>query len=338
MDPDRKIAVIGSGSWGTAFANALSSKGLKVTLWSRRPELADAIRTKHENPDYLPGIVLSARLRATADLTEAVTDAGVVVMAVPSKGFRDVIRQVGLSITASAPMVSLAKGLEAGTLNRMSEVIAQEVPASWPRRIAALSGPNLAKEIALSYPAAAVVSCADIEVADSLQELFMSPIFRTYSNPDLVGVEIGGVVKNVLAIATGMAEGLGFGDNTKAMVVTRGLNEMTLLGVSLGADPLTFSGLAGVGDLICTCMSGLSRNHHVGVELGKGNKIDEVLTNMRQVAEGVMSAKAVHELSQRQSVEMPICEGVYRVIHEGQEVPDMISELLRTVRQRERDF
>lgn len=307
-------------------------------LWARRPDLAEAIHTKHENPDYLPDIVLSARMRATADLEEAVSGAGVVVMAVPSQGFREVVRDVARSSDGDAPIISLTKGLEAGTLLRMSEVIAQEVPASWPHRIAALSGPNLAKEIALSYPAASVIASADEGLADGLQELFMSPIFRTYSNPDLVGVEIGGVVKNVLAIATGMAEGLGFGDNTKATVITRGLNEMTRLGIRLGADPLTFSGLAGVGDLICTCMSGLSRNHHVGSELGKGRKIDEILAGMRQVAEGVRSSKAVHQLAQREAVEMPICEGVYRVIHEGQEVSAMIADLLRTVRKRERDF
>lgn len=337
MSFDDKVAVVGAGSWGTAFAGALANKGLKVTIWARRPELAAAIRERHENPDYLPGIFLSPRLRATADLDEAVGGAGVVVMGVPSHGFRAVVREVGHLAPAGAPIVSLAKGLEVDTLRRMSEVIAEEVPASWPRRIAALSGPNLAREIAAAQPAASVVACADHAVADRLQEVFMSPIFRTYSASDVAGVELGGIVKNVIAIAVGIAEGVGFGDNTKATVITRGLAEMTRLGVALGADPLTFSGLAGVGDLICTCMSGLSRNHHVGLELGRGRKIDEILAGMRQVAEGVKSSKAVKALAEKHGVEMPISEAVYRVVHEGQEVSEMIAGLLRKVRQRERD-
>lgn len=332
-----KVAVIGAGSWGTAFANALAHKGLKVTLWARRPELAATIHESNENPDYLPGLFLSPRLRATSDLELALDGAAVVVMAVPSHGFREVVTTAAKLAEPAAPFISLAKGLEPDSLRRMSEVIAEEVPASWPERIGVLSGPNLAKEVALAQPAASVVACAHGGVADRLQEFFMSPILRTYSASDVVGVEIGGVVKNVIAIATGIAEGIGFGDNTKATVVTRGLAEMTRLGVRLGADPMTFSGLAGVGDLICTCMSGLSRNHHVGVELGKGRKIADILGEMSQVAEGVKSSKAVMSLAENYDVEMPISEGVYRVIHEGQEVSEMIGDLLRRVRQRERD-
>ncbi len=337
MKRSSKIAVVGSGSWGTAFANALALKGLKVTLWARREELAAKIQDAHENTDYLPGIFLSPRLRATSDLKRAVEGASVVVMGVPSQGFRDVLREAAQYAEPSAPIVSLVKGLELPTLSRMSEVVAQEIPAAWPQRVVVLSGPNLAKEIARGFPAAAVVACADIDVADRLQGLFMSPTFRTYSISDVVGAEIGGVVKNVIAIGTGMVEGLEFGDNTKALVVTRGLAEMTRLGVTLGADPMTFAGLAGVGDMICTCMSGLSRNHHVGLELGKGRTIDEILGDMKQVAEGVTSSKAVHELAARSDVDLPICEAVYRVLHEGLSVSDMISELLRTVRVRERD-
>lgn len=337
MDESPKIAVVGAGSWGTAFSNALAHKGLKVTLWARREEQAQAIQDTHQNDEYLPGIFLSPRLRATSDLEEAVDRADVIVMAVPSHGFRKVVREVSFVSSGSAPIVSLAKGLELETLDRMSQVIAQEVPASWPERIAALSGPNLAKEIALGQPAASVVACDHAGVADRLQEILMTPLLRIYSDHDIIGVEMGGVVKNVIAIATGIAEGQGFGDNTKATVITRGLAEMKRLGVAVGADPLTFSGLAGVGDLICTCMSPLSRNHHVGVELGKGRKIDEVLGEMHQVAEGVKSSKAVYELSEKNGVEMPICQGVYRVIHEGQEVTEMIADLLRRVRQRERD-
>ena len=336
MTEDPRVAVVGAGSWGTAFSNALAHKGLKVTLWARRPELAESIHEQHENADYLPGLFLSPRLRATSDLDEVVHHADIVVMAVPSHGFRDVVRDVSRAATGRVPIVSLAKGLEVDSNRRMSQVIADEVPAAWPERIVVLSGPNLAKEIAAGEPAAAVVACGHAAIADRLQEIFMTPTFRTYSDHDVTGVEIGGVVKNVIAIAVGIAEGVGFGLNTRATVITRGLAEMQRLGVKQGADQLTFSGLAGVGDLICTCMSTLSRNHHVGFELGKGRKIDEILAEMKQVAEGVKSSKAVWQLSQESGVEMPISEGVYRVIHEGQEVTEMIQDLLRRVRQRER--
>jgi len=335
IDPE-KVAVVGGGSWGTAFANTLALKGLKVILWCRRQDLADSISNDHLNSDYLPGTFLSPRLRATSDLQEALEEASVAVMAVPSQGFREVVRDVGSLISEAVPIVSLAKGLEQETLFRMSEVAVQEVPSA-EGRVASLSGPNLAKEIAEGYPAAAVIASSQSSVSDHLQELFMSPTFRTYANDDIIGVEFAGVVKNVIAIATGIGEGLGFGDNTRAMVITRGLSEMTRLGVSLGADPLTFSGLAGVGDLICTCMSTLSRNHHVGLELGKGRPIDEILDGMSQVAEGVRSSKAVKMLADRQGVEMPIANGVYQVIHEAQPVSEMVSELLRTIRPRERD-
>ena len=335
MGIDVKVAVIGSGSWGTAFANAMALKGLRVTLWSRRAELASTISDEHENVDYLPGIFLSPRLRATATLDEATEDANAIVMAVPSHCFRQVLGEV-VRTAPAVPFISLAKGLEMESMKRMSEVITEEVPAAWPKRVATLSGPNLAREVALGYPAGAVVACADQGVADHLQEMFMSPVFRTYSDKDVVGVEIGGIVKNVIAIAAGIAEGMGFGDNTKATVITRGLAEMTRLGVALGADELTFTGLAGVGDLICTCMSTLSRNHHVGTELGKGKTIEEILSGMRQVAEGVRSSMAVKTLAEAHDVEMPISDGVYRVVHEAQPVGEMIGELLRVVRQRER--
>lgn len=337
MTDDPIVAVVGAGSWGTAFANAAAHKGLKVTIWARRPEIAESIQGKHENPDYLPGAFLSPRLRATSDLERAVGEADIVVMAVPSHGFRLIVREVSFYSSGMAPIVSLTKGLELETLNRMSQVIAEEVPASWPERIAVLSGPNLAKEVAAAQPAASVIACGHAGVADRLQEIFTTAVFRVYSDPDIIGVEMGGVVKNVIAISVGMAEGLGFGDNTKASLITRGLAEMKRLGVAVGADPLTFSGLAGVGDLICTCMSPLSRNHRVGVELGRGRKIDEILGEMHQVAEGVKSSKAVHELAGKHDVEMPICENVYQVIHEGREVSEMVADLLRRVRQRERD-
>lgn len=337
MTEEPIIGVVGAGSWGTAFANALAHKGMKVTIWARRPQLAEDIIERHQNPDYLPNVFLSPLLRATADLETAVGRAGLVVMAVPSHGFREVLSQAALFIRPRVPVISLAKGLEVESNKRMTQVIAEEVEASWPAGIAVLSGPNLAKEIARGQPAAAVVASPHGGTADMLQELLHTPVFRVYSDPDVVGIEIGGVVKNVIAIATGIAEGQGFGANAKAAVMTRGLAEMKRLGIRLGADPLTFSGLAGVGDLICTCMSPLSRNNQVGTQLGRGFKIKEILSGMRQVAEGVRSSAAVKALAEKYEVEMPICEGVYKVIHEGLEVSEMISDLLRRQRQRERD-
>ncbi|TFG36945.1 MAG: NAD(P)-dependent glycerol-3-phosphate dehydrogenase, partial [Candidatus Aminicenantes bacterium] len=267
-----RVGVVGAGSWGTAVA-AMTAATTDTHLWARREELADAINTSRVNADYLPGIALPAGVRATADLEEAVAGSDVVILAVPSHGLRAVIEQARPFIDADTPILSLAKGIETGTLLRMTEVVI-EVLATDPWRVGVLTGPNLAREIALGQPAAAVIGMRDLETATDLQHLLMGPTFRVYTNPDIVGCEAAGALKNVMAIAAGMAHGLGFGDNSKAALVTRALAELTRLGIALGGQPLTFAGLAGMGDLVATCFSDQSRNRRVGVELGRGLPLD----------------------------------------------------------------
>lgn len=324
-----KVGFIGAGSWGTALASLVASKKeADVLLWARRSELAETINLYHENPPYLPGATLPESLRATHDLEEVAHHADVIVMAVPSHGFRAVLQEVSSLASSQARYVSLTKGLEVDTRKRMSEVMAEEVPRITPERISVLTGPNLAKEIALGYPAASTIACSDEKVGAFLQDMFHAPTFRCYRNTDVVGSEIGGALKNVVAIAAGIADGLGFGDNTKATVVTRGLAEMARFGVRFGAHPLTLLGLAGVGDLMATCSSKQSRNHSVGIELGKGRKIDEVISSMNMVAEGVKSCKPIFELGTSAGVWMPITENVVQICHEGATVEEMVADLL----------
>lgn len=324
-----KTAFIGAGSWGTATAALVARKRLGETLlWARRPELAETINLYHENPQYLPDLELPENLRATNDLEEALADASVVVMGVPSHGFREVLRQVAPVSGADAVYVSLTKGLEVDRRKRMSEVLAEEVDGISDSNIAVLTGPNLAKEVVQGYPAASTLACRDNTTAASLQDLFHSPAFRVYTNPDIAGCELGGALKNVIAIAAGMADGLGFGDNAKATVMTRGLAEMARFSVRFGAQPLTFLGLAGVGDLIATCASPQSRNHNVGIQLGKGRKIDEIVGSMNMVAEGVKSCKPIYELGQEAGVWMPITENVVNICHNGYTVDEVLEDLL----------
>jgi glycerol-3-phosphate dehydrogenase (NAD(P)+) len=308
-----RVSVVGAGSWGTTVA-ALAAVNTPTVLWARRPELAKAINAEHRNDDYLGGFVLPDVLDATADMEEATGSADVIVMGVPSHGFRSVLEEAAPHVRPWVPVVSLAKGLEAATLKRMSEVV-QEVLPGHP--VAVLTGPNLAKEILAGEPAASVVAIDDPTIAGELQRIFSTPRLRIYTNPDVVGCEVSGVVKNVIAIAAGMAEGMGFGDNTRATLITRGLAEMSRLGVCLGGDPLTFAGLAGMGDLIATCSSRQSRNHMVGYELGRGRAINEVVGSMQMVAEGVKSSPSVLELAARTGVEMPLTETVVRVCQDG---------------------
>jgi glycerol-3-phosphate dehydrogenase (NAD(P)+) len=324
-----KIAFIGAGSWGTATAALVAAKGVdEAVLWARRPELAETINLFHENPQYLPDVLLPESLRATNDLEEALSGAETVVMGVPSHGFRGVLREVVDYAEPGACYVSLTKGLEVDTKKRMTEVLAEEVPGIRDDCIALLTGPNLAKEVVRGYPAASTVACTHTDTAARLQETFNTGTFRVYTNPDVVGCEIGGAFKNVLAIAAGIADGLGLGDNTKATVMTRGLAEMARFSVKFGAKPLTFLGLAGVGDLVATCASPQSRNHHVGMELGKGRKIDEIIGEMNMVAEGVKSCKPIFELGQAADVYMPITENVVRICHEGSTANDVVRDLL----------
>lgn len=322
-----RAAVIGSGSWGTAVA-ALTSENADVVLWARREDLAQAINERHENPDYLPGCRLPDALRATADLAEAVAGADVLVVGVPSHGYRDVLSQVAGLVDSEVPVVSLSKGVEQGTLLRMTEVTAEVLADHRRDRIGVLTGPNLAREIAQGQPAASVIALDDEAACERLQGLFMTARFRVYTNPDVVGCETAGALKNVMAIATGMAAGLGYGDNSRAALITRGLAELTRLGVALGGSPLTFLGLAGIGDLVATCTSEQSRNRTVGYELGRGRSLDDIVSEMRMVAEGVKSTAAVIELASRHGIEMPIAEQVGAVLYEGRTPADMVDVLM----------
>jgi glycerol-3-phosphate dehydrogenase (NAD(P)+) len=311
-----RAAVLGAGSWGTAFGKVLADAGTDVVLCARRPELVRAVEETHENPDYLPGIALPPRLRASADAHQAVADAEFVVLAVPSQSLRDNLARIAGDIARDAVLVSLMKGVELGTTKRMSEVVCEvaDVPAE---RVAVVTGPNLAGEIARGLPAASVVACVDEDAARRLQQACHTPYFRPYTNVDVVGCELGGAVKNVIALATGMADGMDLGDNAKASLMTRGLAETARLGVALGADPLTFAGLAGLGDLIATCSSPLSRNRTFGERLGRGHTLAELLAQKHQTAEGVKSCRSVLDLARKHDVDVPITEQVVAVCHEG---------------------
>jgi len=319
-----RVAVIGAGSWGTAVA-AIACRNVDTIVWARRKELADQIATTHTS-EYLGDSQLPERLRATASLEEALRDADVVVMGVPSHGFRDVLDEAVPFVPDGAPILSLSKGVEQQTLKRMTEVVADLLP-DHPAGV--LTGPNLAKEVLAGYPAASVIALEDHDLAIELQPLFLTESLRIYTNPDVVGCEVAGALKNVMAIAAGIADGFGFGDNTKATLMTRGLAELTRLGLALGGQALTFSGLAGMGDLVATCMSRQSRNRHVGEQLGKGRTLDEIVAAMHMVAEGVKTSRAVVDLAARVDVEMPIAEQVVEVLYEGKRAADVIPALMQ---------
>ena len=322
-----RAAVFGAGSWGTTFAKVLADAGCEVTLHARRAELATAINEKHENADYLEGIRLPDRVRATADPAEALDDAEIVVLAVPSQSLRDNLTAWAPLLPPDATLLSLMKGIELGTTKRMSEVIC-EVTGAGPDRVAALSGPNLAREIAEEQPAATVIACTDPDRAELLQGACHTPYFRPYTNPDVIGCELGGAVKNVIALAAGIAEGLGFGDNTRASLITRGLAETARLGLVVGAELTTFAGLAGLGDLVATCSSPLSRNRTFGEKLGQGMSMAEVQESTRQTAEGVKSCRSVHDLARAHGVEVPITEAVVRVCHENADPAKIVREMM----------
>jgi len=302
-------AVMGAGMWGTTFAQVLCDAGTPAVLWGRRPELTEAINQRHENPDYLAGVTLTSELRATPDPAAALDGADVVVLAVPAQTLRQNLAGWAGLLPPGALLVSLMKGIEHGTRLRMSEVIA-EITGAGPDRIAVITGPNLAREIAERQYAAAVVACADDAMAKHLQEACHAPYFRPYTNPDVIGCELGGAVKNVIALAVGIAVGMGLGDNTQALLITRGLAEIARLGAALGADQLTFAGLAGMGDLVATCSSPLSRNRTFGENLGRGMPLADAAASSSQVTEGVKSAGPVLELARARGVEMPITEVV----------------------------
>ena len=325
-------AVMGAGAWGTAFAKVLVDAGTPTVLWARRPELAAEINDSGRNGEYLPDVKLPPDLRATSDAAEALDGAAFVLLAVPSQKLRENLSGWAPLVPPDALLVSLIKGIEGGSAKRMSEVIA-ELTAAGPERIAVVTGPNLAHEIAAEQPAATVIACVDESAAVRLQSASGNSYFRPYTNDDVIGCELGGALKNIIAILVGIAEGMGFGDNTRASIITRGLAETGRLGVALGANLLTFAGLAGLGDLVATCGSPLSRNRTFGEHLGQGRPLDEVLAEPgHQVVEGVATSRAVLELARRTGVEMPIAEHVVRAVS-GEMAP---SEVLRSLMARDR--
>ncbi|MGB3828464.1 MAG: NAD(P)H-dependent glycerol-3-phosphate dehydrogenase [Ornithinimicrobium sp.] len=321
-----RAAIFGAGSWGTAYAAILADAGGQVRIHARRSEVADGITAAHRNPDYLPELLLPDAVTATVEPAHAVEGAEVVILAVPSQSLRANLLTWKAVLPPGALVVSLMKGIEVGTGLRMSQVI-EEVGEVDPARIVVVSGPNLSREIAAKQPAASVMAGVDHRAAEFVAEASAAPYFRPYTQTDVVGTEIGGAVKNVVALAVGMAEGLGYGDNTKSSIITRGLAETARLGAALGADSATLMGLAGVGDLIATCMSPLSRNHSVGVALGRGLSVAEVIAIKHQTAEGLKSARSVVELAHRHGVDVPICEGVLRVV-EDQMAPQRLADAL----------
>lgn len=305
-----KVTILGGGSWGTTVAS-IAARNAPATLWARDADIVKEINELHTNEKYLPGGKLSEKLVATTDLAQAVSDADIIVMGIPSQNFRAVLNDVKEHIRAWVPVISLTKGLELNTRLRMTQIITEVLPG---HPIGVLTGPNLAREIASGQAAACVIAMEDEIIVQELQNVFMSGLFRVYTNTDVIGCELGGVLKNIIAIAVGMGDGQGAGDNTRAGLITRGLAEVTRLGVAMGGRPETFAGLAGMGDMIATCTSPQSRNRHVGIELGKGRDMPEIISEMVMVAEGAKSAPAVMALAEEYDVEMPIARDVYRVL------------------------
>ncbi|WP_439101425.1 NAD(P)H-dependent glycerol-3-phosphate dehydrogenase [Congregibacter sp.] len=320
------VAVLGGGSWGTTVA-ALTTRNAPVTIWARNPATVDEINNAHRNQTYLPDAVLPDSLRATNDIGDAVANADVVVMGIPSQNFRSVLLEVKKHLRAWVPVVSLTKGLELDTRMRMTEIISEVLPG---HPVGVLTGPNLAREIMAGQAAASVIAMNDSIIVRSLQEIFKSGLFRVYTNPDVVGCELGGVLKNIIAIAVGMGDGQGAGDNTRAALITRGLAEVTRLGVAMGGRAETFAGLAGMGDMIATCTSSQSRNRHVGIQLGKGKTMEQIADEMFMVAEGAKSAPAVMALAEKYDIDMPIARDVYRVVTGETNARGAYRGLLRT--------
>lgn len=323
-----RVGVIGAGSWGTALAFLLADKGEDVTIWAYEPDCADAINEQRQNALYLPGVELPERLRATNDLEEACTGKDLMVLVTPSHVTRHVMTEAAPFMPEHVPIVSATKGIENVTLCTMSEVLQEVLPVRYHPYLAYLSGPSFAAEVVRRHPTVVTIACYSDRLGETLQGIFQHDYFRAYRTMDIEGVEIGGSLKNVLAIACGVSDGMGYGHNSRAALITRGLAEMSRLAVAMGANPLTLSGLAGMGDLVLTCNAELSRNRTVGFRLGQGETIDEILGDMTMVAEGVRTAQSVHDLSVREGVEMPISEQVYQVVHEGKSIRQAMVELM----------
>jgi glycerol-3-phosphate dehydrogenase (NAD(P)+) len=323
-----KVAVIGTTTWGITLALVMARGGHEVRLWARSDEEAQRLRHKGPDPEALPGVTLPENVRIVTSINEALRFTSAVVLAVPSQTMRQNVRLVKGYLKSYRLIINAAKGLEVGTNKRMSQVIADEIDPVYHKNICVLSGPNLAREIAQGHPAATVIAAADDEVARKAQKLMTAPGFSVYTNHDVVGVELGGTLKNIIAIGAGMIDGLGYGDNAKAVFLTRGLTEMSAFSLSFGANPITLSGLAGLGDLIATCASKLSRNHFVGEELSKGRKLSDITKDMSGVAEGVTTTAAVFDQARKLNIEMPITERIYKVLYKNAKVKDIIPEIL----------
>ncbi|WP_269635016.1 NAD(P)H-dependent glycerol-3-phosphate dehydrogenase [Thermosinus carboxydivorans] len=321
------MAVIGAGSWGTALAGLLGENGHEVVLWARNKRLADELNQTRENTAYLPGVLLPSSVIVTNDLKQAIAGARFIFVVTPSHAVRETAVALNEMLTGEKIIVSAAKGLELGTFKRMSEVIAEELPA-YAETIAVLSGPNHAEEVGRRHPTASVVAATSQEVAELVQDLLMNPFFRVYTNPDVIGVELGGALKNIIALGAGIAEGLGFGDNAKAALMTRGLAEIARLGMAMGAKPLTFAGLAGVGDLMVTCTSRHSRNRRAGIMVAQGKSVQQIQAETNMVVEGIRSTLAAYKLAQRYKIVMPITEQTYRILYEGKPPREAVLELM----------
>jgi glycerol-3-phosphate dehydrogenase (NAD(P)+) len=320
-----RAAVVGAGAWGTALADLLARNGLHVTLWGYEPDVVASINARHENARFLAQATLHESLRATSDLDEAVRNAPLVLFVTPSHVLRGIARRAAASADERATLVVASKGIERESLALMTDVVSGEMPG---RSVVGLSGPSFAREVVQRQPTAVVAASRQADASARVQQALSSDAFRVYTHHDVIGVELGGSLKNVMAIATGMAEGLGLGYNPRAALITRGLAEITRLGVALGADPLTFAGLAGVGDLVLTCTGALSRNRQLGLEIGQGKRLDESLASRETVAEGVYTTQSAHALASREEIEMPIVAAVYRILFEGTDPRRAIGELM----------
>ncbi len=322
------IAVLGAGSWGTTLAVLLAAKGYRVNLWAHRPEFAAQLAAERQNSRYLNGVHFPDTLQVFTSLHDALAPADMVVTAVPSQALRETVEQFRDFPVEGKIIVNVAKGIELKTGKRMSEVLLETIAGLQPSQVAALYGPSHAEEVSKEQPTTVVASSPSVETAKRVQEIFHTSMFRVYTNTDIIGVEIAGSVKNIIAIAAGISDGIGFGDNAKAAIITRGLAEMSRLAVSLGGDPMTVSGLSGIGDLVVTCLSRHSRNRFVGEEIGRGRSLEDVVSHMNMVAEGVLTSKAVYELSRAKGVEMPITQAVYEMLFEGKPVQQATLELM----------
>ena len=323
-----KICVLGAGSWGTTLANILAEKGYDINLWIREEEVYQTIQKTRENTVFLPGVKLAQNITPTNSIKEAVKDRIVVVCVVPSHGVRDIFQKAAPFLPKDALVVSASKGLELETLLTVSQVLKQTLPKTFHKNLSVLSGPTFAKEVSQKLPTAICVASGKKTVAEKVQQIFNTNYFRVYTNDDMIGVEIGGALKNVIAIASGISDGLALGMNARAALITRGLAEISRLGVNMGADSATFAGLSGLGDLVLTCTGELSRNRSVGMMIGKGRKLPDILSEMKMVAEGVKTAQAAYELAKKHTIQMPIAEEIYRVLYEDKSPKDAVMDLM----------